>query len=48
MQLDRQLYTETRSVPEEGRPDNPYFHVYNKDRLEGVAVLNKEVTPHAI
>ena len=36
MQLDRHLYTETRSVPEEGRPDSPYFHVYSQDQQEGV------------
>lgn len=41
MQFDRDLYTETRSVPEEGRPDNPYFHVYSRDRMEGVPQLDK-------
>ena len=43
--LDRHLYTETRSVPEEGRPDNPYFHVYNKEYLEGIPLLDKEGKP---
>lgn len=42
MQLDRHLYTETRSVPEEGHPDNPYFHVYSQDRMEGVPMFDKD------
>jgi hypothetical protein len=45
MQLDRHLYTETRSVPEEGRPINPYFHVFNRDRMEGVPKLDKDGKP---
>ena len=41
LQLNRELYTETRHVPEEGRPDNPYFRIFCRDPEEGVPLADE-------